>query len=218
MLQVILSSFFLIFIAEMGDKTQLMAMAFTTRFKPLQVFSAISTAIILNNLIAVIAGSLIAGIFPISIIKIVSFILFILFGLWTIYDGNSQEEKKTEKTIINPFFTIAIFFFLSEFGDKTQIAAMTLAMNQNPLYVFIGACAGMIAANLIGIFIGVFVSKNLPSHIIKWISAIIFIAIGLIGFGTVFFAKFNITGFLLAETALILIILFVIFFIIKKKE
>lgn len=216
--EAILSSFLLIFIAEMGDKTQLMAMAFTTRFKASQVILAISAATILNNLIAVAAGSLISGVFSINIIKIASFVLFILFGLWTLA-GNEEEEgdSKVKKVFINPFFTVAILFFISEFGDKTQIAAMTLAMNRPPVYVLIGASLGMICANLIGIAVGVFMGKTIPSHIIRWVSAGLFILIGLAGFFSIFYSSFGIKTAAAAETGIVFALALLIYMILKRK-
>jgi putative Ca2+/H+ antiporter (TMEM165/GDT1 family) len=176
-----LTSFLLIFIAEMGDKTQLAALAFTTRFKVSQVIAAIAAATALTNLIAVCAGSLISVALPIGIIKIVSYVLFIMFGLWTLLGREEDEEGAQKKVIINPFFTVAILFFISEFGDKTQIASMTLAMNAKPAGVFLGAFSGMFCANLIGIAVGLALGRKLPAKMIKYISAALFITIGAAG-------------------------------------
>lgn len=210
------ASFLMIFIAEMGDKTQLMTMAFTTRFKASQVILAISVATILNNLIAVIAGSLLSGAFSLSIIKIAAYALFIIFGLWTIHGSGDKTEKDDKRVFINPFFTVAILFFISEFGDKTQIAAMTLTMNYGtPLYVLIGASAGMICANLIGICVGIILGKKVPAGIIKWISAAVFIIFGLTGFWSVFSVKMAAGSALICEIFLILAIAIVIFIILK---
>jgi putative Ca2+/H+ antiporter (TMEM165/GDT1 family) len=217
----LIASFLMIFIAEMGDKTQLMAMTFTARFKASRVIFAISAATILNNLIAVTAGSFLSSAFSLSAIKIVSYALFILFGFWTIYGGKENGEKDDKKVIINPFFTVAIFFFISEFGDKTQIAAMTLAMNYGmPVYVLIGACTGMICANLIAIIVGVFLGKKIPSEVIKLASAAIFIIFGFMGFWSIFSGKFGFKNALISESLLILsaaLIVFIIININKKK-
>jgi putative Ca2+/H+ antiporter (TMEM165/GDT1 family) len=215
----LVASFMMIFIAEMGDKTQLMAMTFTARFKALQVIFAISLATIVNNLIAVTAGSLLSGAFSLSVIKIASYALFILFGFWTIYGGKEDEGKADKKVIINPFFTVAIFFFISEFGDKTQIAAMTLTMNYGtPAYVLIGACAGMICANLIAIVVGMFLGKKIPSEVIKFASAAIFILFGLTGFWNIFAGKFGFKNALITESILILTVALIVFIIINVNK
>ncbi|MDR2427169.1 MAG: TMEM165/GDT1 family protein [Endomicrobium sp.] len=214
----LLISFFLIFIAEMGDKTQLMALAFTVRFNALQVILAISAATILNNLIAVTAGSLLSGVFSLSIIKIIAYVLFILFGFWTLYGNVEEKESKGKKIFINPFFTVAAFFFISEFGDKTQIAAMTLTMNYlAPFYVLAGASAGMICANLIAIAIGVFLGKKVSAETMRWVSALLFIFFGLAGFWSIL----NTAGFLNAlmyEIILVFAVSLIVFTIIKINK
>ncbi|MDR1195273.1 MAG: TMEM165/GDT1 family protein [Endomicrobium sp.] len=215
----LIASFFLIFIAEMGDKTQLMAMTFTARFKASQVILAISAATIFNNLIAVTAGSLLSGAFSLSVIKIAAYALFILFGFWTLYGNDDGKTGAEKKVFINPFFTVAIFFCISEFGDKTQIAAMTLAMNYGtPFIVLAGASAGMICANLIGITIGVVLGKKVPAKIMKWASALIFIIFGLIGFYGIFNTKFDFTNALIYELILILAVISASFAIIKINK
>ena len=218
MIKTLLSSFFLIFVAEMGDKTQLMSMALTARFKVSQIVLGISAAIILNNVIAVVAGGLISGLFPIGIIKTVSYALFIGFGIWTIYGGVHEDEKEnSNKIFLTPFFTVFILFFISEFGDKTQIATMTLAMNQSPVCVLTGACIGMICANLIGIYAGVMIWENIPPYIIKLVSAGLFISIGLIGFWTALYSSFDIFYAVIIESILALFV-FMIVLIIKRKK
>lgn len=215
----LLASFLMIFIAEMGDKTQLIAMAFTARFKALHVILAISAATILNNLIAVTAGSFLSGAFSLSVIKIVACCLFIIFGFWTLLGSSEEEGNSEKKVLINPFFTVAIFFFISEFGDKTQIAAMTLTMNYGtPVYVLLGASAGMICANLIGICVGVFLGKKIPAGTIKLVSAVIFILFGLIGFWGIFKESFVFESALTAEVALVLFVAIVSFIIIKINK
>ncbi|MCL2800003.1 MAG: TMEM165/GDT1 family protein [Endomicrobia bacterium] len=175
-------SFLLILVAEMGDKTQIITMAFAARFNVIQVILAVSAAVILNNAIAVAAGALFSGILPVTVIKSVSYTLFIIFGIWTL-TGKSNEEKDSGKVIVNPFFTVFIFFFISEFGDKTQLATMSLSMKYaSPVFVLAGASLGMIAANVIGITAGVFLGKKVPANMIKRIAGIIFIAFGIIGF------------------------------------
>ncbi|AKL98636.1 TMEM165/GDT1 family protein [Endomicrobium proavitum] len=180
-METFLTSFLLLLIAEMGDKTQLVALAFTARFKAYQVILGVAAATALTNFIAVVAGGLISSAVNVEIIKIVSFILFILFGLWTAFGKEEENADTQKKVIISPFFTVALFFFISEFGDKTQIAAMTIAANGSPAAVFAGAVLGMFCANLVGICAGIFLGKKLPVNVIKYIAAALFIAVGVSG-------------------------------------
>ncbi|MDR0823298.1 MAG: TMEM165/GDT1 family protein [Endomicrobium sp.] len=183
MIQTVLTSFLLIFLAEMGDKTQLIALSFAARFKLKTVILAILTATIINNLFATTIGSLIFKFAPSQTIKIISYAIFIAFGLWTLFDSKTEDGKtKESKLLFNPFITVAVFFIISEFGDKTQISAMLLAIESAAFFpVFIGASFGMFAANLIGIAAGAALGKKFPLKTIKVISAAMFIIIGVAG-------------------------------------
>ncbi|MDR3048968.1 MAG: TMEM165/GDT1 family protein [Elusimicrobiota bacterium] len=183
MLQTILTSFLLIFLAEMGDKTQLIALSFAARFKLKTVIFAILAATILNNLFATTVGSLIFKLAPSQTIRIISYAIFIAFGLWTLFSSKNEDGKtKESRLLFNPFITVAVFFIISELGDKTQISAMLLAIDSAAFFpVFIGASAGMFAANLIGIAAGAALGKKFPLKTIKIISAAMFIIIGITG-------------------------------------
>ncbi|MDR1696529.1 MAG: TMEM165/GDT1 family protein [Endomicrobium sp.] len=184
-MEALISSFLLILLAEMGDKTQLVAMAFTARFKVLHVLLAVSAATVANNFLAVAAGGFISGFFSENVIKSVSYGLFIVFGIWAL-TGKDEDEKDSGKVIINPFFTVFIFFFISEFGDKTQLATMSLSMKYgSPLFVLLGASLGMIAANAVGIAVGALLGKKVPAGVIKKVAAFLFIALGIIGFASI---------------------------------
>ena len=214
----LLASFALIFLAEMGDKTQFASMAFAAKFKASQVVLAISVSTVLNNALAVAAGSLISGVLSVSIIKTVSYALFILFGLWVLRGGDSKEDEAGGKLIINPFWTIAAFFFISEFGDKTQIAAMTIAMKYGaPVQVFAGASMGMICANLIGIGAGAAIGEKAPPYIIRWVSAGIFFVFGFAGLWIVFYERFGFVPALFYEAALIFLTAFLVFLIKRNR-
>lgn len=98
------ASFLMIFAAEMGDKTQLAATAFAARFKVRTVVSAVLSAVILNNFIAVAAGSFLSGVFSLYAVKTVSGIVFILFGLWILCarraDGAESGKRKAESRFL----------------------------------------------------------------------------------------------------------------------
>lgn len=214
-----LASFLMIFATEMGDKTQLAAMAFAARFKVCLVISAVLSAVILNNFIAVAAGSFLSGAFSLSVVKTVSGILFILFGLWVLCARRADEAESGKQVFINPFITVALFFCLSEFGDKTQISAMTLTMNYGaPVYVFLGACAGMIFANLLGIGIGVILGKSVPAGTVKSLSALIFIIFGLIIFWNSLSGYFSFANALAAEITLAVFTAAAVFVILKINK
>jgi putative Ca2+/H+ antiporter (TMEM165/GDT1 family) len=167
-------------LAEMGDKTQLLAMAFATRFKATTVLWAVFWATLFNHLLAVVVGNYLTHFIPIQYIQIAAAVSFILFGLWTIRgDALNNEDKRC---YFNPFWTVAIAFFIAEMGDKTQLATVALAAKyQSIIPVWLGTTTGMIIADAIGIVIGIVIGKKIPERVVKWFAAIIFILFGLIG-------------------------------------
>ncbi|MCB4791468.1 MAG: TMEM165/GDT1 family protein [Elusimicrobia bacterium] len=176
-----LASLSFITLAEMGDKTQLLAMAFASRYKAYQVLTAVFIATLLNHLLAVLAGRFLATIVPFDIISLLAALSFILFGIWTIRgDILDGEDKKQSK--YGPIMTVAIAFFIAEMGDKTQLTTISLAVKYGDVIpVLFGTTAGMVIADAIGVITGVVMSKRIPERVIKWISAVIFIMFGFAG-------------------------------------
>jgi putative Ca2+/H+ antiporter (TMEM165/GDT1 family) len=167
-------------LAEMGDKTQLLAMAFATRYKATTVLWAVFWATLLNHLLAVVVGNYLTHLIPIQYIQIVAAVSFILFGLWTIRGDELNNEDK--RFSFSPFWTVAIAFFIAEMGDKTQLATIALAAKyQSIIPVWMGTTTGMVIADAIGIVIGIVIGKKIPERVVKWFATIIFILFGMIG-------------------------------------
>jgi len=120
-----ITSLVFVVLAEMGDKTQLLAMAFATRYRWQTVMWGVFIATVLNHLFAVVVGNYITRFMPMSYIQIAAAISFILFGLWTIRGDELQGEDRDIGR--SPFWTVAIAFFMAEMGDKTQLATVALA-------------------------------------------------------------------------------------------
>lgn len=175
-----LTSMLFVVLAEMGDKTQLLAMAFATKFRWQTVMWGVFVATVFNHLFAVVVGAYLTNIFPLQYIKVVAAVSFIVFGLWTIR-GDSLDCPE-EKVCRSPFWTVAIAFFIAEMGDKTQLATMALAAQfSTVLPVWIGTTVGMMIADGIGIIIGIVLGKNIPERAVKWFAAIVFVVFGLWG-------------------------------------
>jgi putative Ca2+/H+ antiporter (TMEM165/GDT1 family) len=176
-----IASFIFVVLAEMGDKTQLLAMAFAAKYGAYKVLIAVFLATILNHSLAVAVGHFLTTIVPMDAISFVAAISFIVFGLWTIR-GDALEGEDNAKSRFGPIITVGIAFFLAEMGDKTQLATISLAVEyRNMLNVLMGTTLGMVVADAIGIGIGVVMRKHLPEKSIKWVSACIFILFGLSG-------------------------------------
>jgi Ca2+/H+ antiporter, TMEM165/GDT1 family len=177
---VFIASFVFVVLAEMGDKTQLLAMAFATRYPAKTVLSGVLVATLLNHLLAVVMGSWLTNIVPLSVIQIVASASFILFGLWTLRGDKLEGEDK--KYTFSPFWTVAVAFFFAEMGDKTQLATVALAAKyQSIIPIWLGTTAGMMVADAFGIIVGVLMGKKIPERFVKWFAATIFILFGIVG-------------------------------------
>jgi len=175
----LLGSFIFVVLAEMGDKTQLLAMAFAAKYSAYKVLIAVFLATILNHTLAVAIGHFLTTIVPLDLISFMAALSFVGFGLWTLR-GDKLEGEDRKKSRFGPILTVGIAFFLAEMGDKTQLATISLAVEYKNMYnVLMGTTLGMVVADAFGITMGVVMRKHIPEKTIKWVSAVIFILFGL---------------------------------------
>jgi len=183
-MMVFLGAALMVVLAEMGDKTQLLAMAMATRFPARAVLIGVFLATIFNHALAVAVGDYLGTTLNMELIQMIASFSFILFGLWTIR-GDSLNGEEKRKTFLGPIITVTIAFFIAEMGDKTQLATVALAAKYNsPLETLMGTTTGMLIADALGIYVGVVAGKRIPEKTVKWVSAMIFIAFGYIGLFT----------------------------------
>jgi len=175
-----LTSLVFVVLAEMGDKTQLLAMAFASKYRWQTVMWGVFAATLLNHLLAVVLGNYLTSIVPLQYIQIAAAASFILFGLWTLRGDKLDDEDK--RFNYSPFWTVAIAFFFAEMGDKTQLATVALATKfDNIILIWLGTTTGMLIADAVGIIFGIVLGKNIPERAVKWFAAMIFIVFGAIG-------------------------------------
>jgi len=168
----------LVVVAEMGDKTQLLAMAMASKYKAKQVLIGVLIATILNHALAVAVGSYVSTIIPMNLIKIIAAVSFLVFGLWTIR-GDKLDDEDNKKVKFGPIVTVAIAFFIAEMGDKTQLMTISIAAeNQQPLLILMGTTVGMLIADGIGILGGAWMCRHIPEVYIKWVAGVIFMFFG----------------------------------------
>lgn len=181
-----IKAFILITLAEMGDKTQLLAMAFSSKFKPISVLLGIFIGSFLNHGIAIAVGNYISRLVPINTIQIVASVLFLLFGLWSLkFDAEDEEDDENVKGNYGPIITVALAFFIGELGDKTQLTAMTLgADSKYPVFVLLGTVSGMVVTGGLGIIVGKLLGKKIPEVTMKVIAAFVFMFFGTLGLYT----------------------------------
>ena len=170
-------------LAEMGDKTQLLAMAFATKYKASKVLLGVFLATMLNHALAVAIGTYLTKFEGADIwIQGIASLSFIFFGLWTIR-GDRLEGEENRVSKYGAIATVAIAFFIAEMGDKTQLATIALAAKfpESPIWLLFGTTTGMMIADGIGIIIGVVMCKRIPERSVKLVSAGVFIFFGFLG-------------------------------------
>ena len=182
-MEALLLSFGVIFLAELGDKSQLMALAFATRFPALPVLIAITLATLLVHLGSVALGATVALALPTNAVSIVAGIAFLIFAAWTLRGDRLDEvdeERARRATTRSVIVTVGTAFFLAELGDKTMLATVTLATNHEAFGTWIGSTAGMVAADAIAIGVGKVLGTRLPERGVRVGAAVAFVAFGLI--------------------------------------
>lgn len=200
----------LIFIAEMGDKTQILAMAFAVQFAIRQVLLGVALGSFLNHGLAVIIGAYLAHLIPLETIRLGSAFLFLGFGLWTLWTEEDEEES-VNKRLAHPVLVVALAFFLGELGDKTQLTAIALASGaQFPGAILAGTVLGMVLTSFVAIFVGIKLGEKIPELALKLISSFVFIGFGLFHlFQTVpnhYLTPINVTVFMAVLLTLIFIL------------
>lgn len=182
MISELLLGFFMILIAEMGDKTQILAMAFAAKYPIHKVLLGVFIGSLLNHGLAVILGSYITNFLPIENIAFIAAISFIVFGLWSLRADGDNEEDTEKVSKYGPILTVALAFFVGELGDKTQLTAIALSSKAvYPLFILLGTVAGMVVTSGIGVWVGSKLGKRIPEFTMKILSSSVFIFFGLLG-------------------------------------
>ncbi len=175
-----LLSFGVVLLAELGDKSQLMALAFAARYRALTVLVAVSVATLLVHAFSVLVGSAFALALPTRLIQVVAGLAFLAFAAWTIRgdelgEADAQRARRTGGWAL---LTVGTAFFLAELGDKTMLATITLATTEEPIGTWLGSTAGMVVADAIAIAIGAVLGTRLPERAIKVVAGGAFVVFG----------------------------------------
>jgi putative Ca2+/H+ antiporter (TMEM165/GDT1 family) len=173
-------SFAVIFVAELGDKSQLMALTFATRFKLWPVLIGITVATALVHLASVGIGYGLGAALPTDWISLVAGLAFLVFGAWTLRGDRLTEEEQDKAELATGSAILAVggAFFLAELGDKTMLATITLATQHGWLGTWVGSTVGMVAADALAILVGRLLGRHLPEKVIKYGAAALFAIFG----------------------------------------
>lgn len=182
MFETIFSSFALVAVSEMGDKTQLLAFSLAARYrKPWPVLCGIFVATLLNHGLASTVGVWIAGLVTPKTMAIVLGVLFVAFGVWTLKPDTLEESEKKDR--FGPFLTTAVLFFFAEMGDKTQMATVALgARYHSAIAVTFGTTIGMMVTDGLAVFFGDRLAPRVQMKWIRWVAASLFFVFGFLSF------------------------------------
>ena len=182
MRQAFVLSFGIIFVAELGDKSQLMAMTFATRYRFWTVLAGITVATLLVHLVSVGIGRVLGDALPFAWINLLAGLAFIGFGLWTLRGDELTEadKQRSQRGGASALVAVGVAFFLAELGDKTMLATVTLATSYDWVGTWLGSTAGMVAADALAIGVGALLGRALPEKVVKYGAAALFFAFGVL--------------------------------------
>lgn len=195
-------SFVLIFLSELGDKTQLLVLSFSNKLKTINILIGVAIGTFLSHGLAILFGSKMASFnssfnYYLSIATYFLFLLFGIFGIIKLLRNDDNESNGNSSSLlhkisgfkINYIFIIIMSIFIGEIGDKTFLASLGLGL-EYPDYKFsliTGSILGMVASNSIAIFLGKYLYSKFNKNTIEYISNFIFIILGVFGFLNFFF-------------------------------
>jgi len=179
MLASIFIPFFTILAAELFDKSQLAILLLATKSRHhLQLLLGTMLAFAIADGTAILIGSWLTHIVPEGMLKLISGAAFLVFGILALRNGHEESHKEhTKKSVLASGFLVV---FLSEWGDKTQIASAVFATRYNMLFVFVGVMLALFILSVLAIYVGNALSKKINRTLISRISGVVFILLGLV--------------------------------------
>jgi len=170
------STFGLVFLAELGDKSQIVCMTLAARYRHTPVLLGAIAAFLILNTLAVVFGASLAHWVPTPIIAAVVTIMFAVFGVKSLLAQDEDEEGEISNQVAHGIFVSTLLMLvLAEMGDKTQIAVAGLASTLSPLAVWIGASLSLISTSVLGVWLGKTLLKKVPLKRIHQLSGLFFL-------------------------------------------
>lgn len=170
-------SFGVVFIAELGDKSQLMALTFATRHRPLVVLAGIIGATALINAVSVGVGYGLGMALPTRWISLAAGLVFLGFAVWTLR-GEKGDDLPARVRSGPVVLTVGSAYLLAEVGDKTMLATIMLASQNGWAGTWLGATVGMVAAAALAIVVGRQLGRRMPQRAVRYAAATLFAVFG----------------------------------------
>ena len=178
-----LLSFGVIFVAELGDKSQLMALTFAARYRALPILIGIAIATALVHAMSVVIGAVVGAALPTRALSIIAGLAFFGFAAWSLRGdtlGEDEAASRANATGHSAVVAASVAFFLAELGDKTMLATITLATSEDLLGVWAGSTLGMVTADALAILVGHQMGARLPERAIRIGAFVAFVVFGII--------------------------------------
>jgi len=177
-----LLSTLVIFVAELGDKSQLVALWFATRYRWWTVIAGVAAATLVVHLGSVAAGRALDDVLPETVLRVIVGLSFLGFAWWSIRgDSLDEDDQRVRFGWAGAFGVVTLSFFLSELGDKTQLATVSLASREESFVgVWLGSTSGMVAADAIAVAIGLVAGKRMPQRTVGLVAAVLFVFFGVV--------------------------------------
>jgi putative Ca2+/H+ antiporter (TMEM165/GDT1 family) len=175
----VLVAFGIVFVAELGDKTQLLALNFGARYSLRVVLVGLTVGYAAAGAVAAVVGGLLGAALPDRPLAIVGGIVFLVFAVVALRERADDEDARIVRSS-SAIASIAITIAIAEFGDKTQLATATLAARGQPVATWLGATAGEVTAGLIGAIAGSTIGRRLRPELLQYASAALFAIFGVV--------------------------------------
>jgi Ca2+/H+ antiporter, TMEM165/GDT1 family len=168
--------FVVVFLAELGDKSQLMAVALATRYRATTVLVAITAATTAVHVFSVAIGGVLGASLPTRWIQVASGLAFLAFGAWTLVPDTVSENDHGKAVRSGGLVLLSVFgaFFLAELGDKTMVATVLLAVDHDWVGIWLGSTLGMVVADALAIGVGLVLGRTLPAAVLRTGAAVVF--------------------------------------------
>jgi putative Ca2+/H+ antiporter (TMEM165/GDT1 family) len=184
-MQEFVKSLFTVFLAELGDKTQLVALSLATQYSTSLTLAGILCATLVIHIISVALGGAAGSVLPTDWINLLAGVAFVGFGFWTLRGDSLDDDEDSKRHSLSPFWTVFVTFFLAELGDKTMLSTIALAATTTVsllpiVLVWLGSSIGMVFSDGLAIIVGKVLGSRLPEKAIKVGASIIFFGFGIV--------------------------------------
>jgi Ca2+/H+ antiporter, TMEM165/GDT1 family len=183
-----LVAFGVVLLAELGDKTQLMVLAFSTRYRAWPVVVGVGAATALMMAASVAVGAALGSLIPAQVVQLVGGLAFLAFAAWTVLAGEEEEDVEGaaaasrigRRSFLRVALLVGSAMALAELGDKSMLATLTLATQAEPLGTWAGATLAMTAVSLLSVVVGRQIGTRIPQRLVRYVAAAAFAVFGVL--------------------------------------